>query len=315
MGGSDIVTNYYDENLADGVTYYYRLRAINANAEMLTPLSRVISGTARLDPVEPFGTIDICGTQSKTDRKNLAIKLSSPSDGYYRISDKQLTPSDSWIPLNLNSPGSIINYTVTDPLINDQDTIEIYYEFKSASGVLSRSYHKEIKLDLSSDNDSDGIIDSLDADDDNDGISDVDELFTYGSNQYLKDSDFDGYRDSVELSDNTDLLDSDSKTDKDGDGYDYLLEQYYSSSDQDASQIPNLGLEITIIDGYANVSFDTVNGVVYRIHEKSELLHRVRDWNVLSGPIAGDGTRQTHQVLGLSNEKFYGVSFDLAPDN
>jgi hypothetical protein len=315
MGGSVLVTNYYDENLADGVTYYYRLRATNNNSEMLTPLSRVISGTARLDPVEPFGTIDICGHQNKTDRKNLAIKLSSPSDGYYRISDKQLTSSDSWIPLNLNSPGSTINYTVTDPLINDQDTIKIYYAFKSASGVLSRSYHKEITLDLSSDNDLDGIVDSVDTDDDNDGILDLDELFTYGSNQYLKDSDFDGYRDAAEFSYGTDLLDSDSKPDHDGDGYDYMLEQYYNSSDQDANQIPDLGLEITINDGYAYVSFETVYGVVYRIHEKSELLHRVRDWNMLSGPIAGDGTRQTHQVLGLSDESFYGVSFDLAPDN
>ena len=180
---------------------------------------------------------------------------------------------------------------------------------------MSRSYHKEITLDLSSDNDLDGIIDSVDTDDDNDGISDLDELFTYGSSQYLRDSDSDGYRDAAEFSYGTDLLDSESKPDQDGDGYDYLLEQHYNSSDQDANQIPNLELEITIIDGYANVSFDTVVGVVYRIHEKSELLHRVRDWNILSGPIAGDGTRQTHQVLGLSDENFYGVSFDLAPNN
>ena len=315
MGGSDLVTNYYDENLADGVTYYYRLRAANANAEMLTPLSRVISGTARLDPVEPFGTIDICGHQNKTDRRDLAIKLSSPSDGYYRLSDKRLTPSDSWIPLNLNSPGSIINYTVTDPLINDQDTIKIYYEFKSASGVLSRSYHKEIILDLSSDNDLDGIVDSVDTDDDNDGVLDIEELFTYGSNQYLRDSDYDGYRDAAEFSYGTDLLDSESKPDRDGDGYDYMLEKYYNSSDQDANQVPDLGLEIIINDGYANVSFNTVSGVVYRIHERSDLLHRVRDWNRLSGLITGDGTRQTHQVLELSDENFYGVSFDLAPNN
>ncbi|MEC8190550.1 MAG: hypothetical protein VX033_05130, partial [Verrucomicrobiota bacterium] len=305
----------YDENLADGVTYYYRLRAANANAEMLTPLSRVISGTARLDPIEPFGTIDICGHQNRTDRRDLAIKLSSPSDGYYRLSDKRLTPSDSWIPLNLNSPGSIINYTVTDPLINDQDTIKIYYEFKSASGVLSRSYHKEITLDLSSDNDLDGIIDSIDTDDDNDGVLDIDELFTHGSNQYLRDSDYDGYRDAAEFSYGTDLLDPESKPDRDGDGYDYLLEKYYNSSDQDANQIPDLGLEIIIDDGYANVSFNTVSGVVYRIHERTDLLHRVRDWNRLSGLITGDGTRQTHQVLELSDENFYGVSFDLAPNN
>ena len=74
-------------------------------------------------------------------------------------------------------------------------------------------------------------------------------------------------------------------------------------------------MEIIINNGYANVSFDTVYGVTYRIHERSDLDHRVRDWNILSGPIAGDGTRQTHQVLELSNENFYGVSFELAPDN
>ena len=54
----------------------------------------------------------------------------------------------------------------------------------------------------------------------------------------------------------TDLLDSDSKPDHDGDGYDYMLEQYYNSSDQDANQIPDLELEITINDGYAYVSFE-----------------------------------------------------------
>lgn len=91
------------------------------------------------------------------------------------------------------------------------------------------------------------------------------------------------------------------------------IEDLLGSDLGDADSVPDINLSIVEAGQNVEISFDTVSGVLYRIHERSDLTSRVRDWNVLAGPFAGDNTRQTRPAPKLEDICFYGVSFELAP--
>ncbi len=60
-------------------------------------------------------------------------------------------------------------------------------------------------------------------------------------------------------------------------------------------------------------SANTTAGVTYRLHTRSELSSRVRDWQVVTEPVAGTGARET-VVLPVTYERdFFGVSYQLVP--
>lgn len=307
-----LVTSFYDEGLANLQIYYYKFRAISIDGSASTPFSREVSGVARTHPEEPFGSIVINSGRKKTDRLNLAVKLlPRGSATQFRLSDKPFLAADPWHPLP--AFGSIVPFTLTTPPLTNGTLATVYFEFRSPSGLVSRTYESTITLDFDGDNDGDGQPDGIDTDDDNDGVSDSDELFIHGCNPYSRDSDGDGYRDKEEIDAGTDPSDFDSTPDNDHDGYDNKLESLLASDPDDVTSIPNIHLGIEISAGQTHVSFTTVAGVIYRLHSRSDLTNRVRDWPVVNGPLGGTGVRRTVDAPLVEDTNFYGVSFELAP--
>jgi len=306
------VTSYYDKGLTNGKRYYYKFRALSIDGTAGTPFSREVSGIARHDPAEPFGSIVLNSAQDKSDRKKLAVKLLPRGNASeYRLAEGPFTGAEPWTALP--GFGKIVPFMLTDPALGDGDRADVYFEFRSADGQTSRTYHSNIILDFSGDNDGDGVADETDPDDDGDGIKDDDELFLHGTNPYSRDTDGDGYRDDEELELGTDPTHFDSKPDSDHDGFDDKLETRLGSDPGDPDVHPDIHLKIATIGNQSEVGFDTVAGVVYRVHSRTDLTSRVRDWPRVAGPFAGDDTRRI-LLLPLNVERnFYAVSFDLAP--
>ncbi len=307
-----LVTSYYDKGLTDGKRYYYKFRALGPDSSPGTPLSRVVSGVARHDPAEPFGSVVLNSAQEKSDRKKLAVKLLPRGNAtQYRLAEGPFTGADPWTVLP--GFGEIVPFTLTDPTLGDGDRATVYFQFRSSGGMVSRTYHVDIILDFSGDNDGDGQADETDPDDDGDGISDKDELFIHCTNPYSRDTDGDGYRDDEELAAGSDPADFDSTPDTDHDGFDDKLETLLGSDPGDPLDLPDIHLEIVTAAGQSDVSFDTVSGVIYRLHSRSDLTSRVRDWPVVAGPFYGNGARRTLVAPLAPDRNFYGVSFGLAP--
>jgi hypothetical protein len=53
--------------------------------------------------------------------------------------------------------------------------------------------------------------------------------------------------------------------------------------------------------------------VIYRLHSRSNLDSRIRDWPVVEGPLPGNGARRTVVAPLAPDLNFYGVSYELAP--
>ncbi len=314
MTGDDLVTAYYDEGLNPGTRYFYKFRAQSLDGQVGTPISRVVSGIARSEPAEPFGTIVLNSAQDRTDRLKLAVKLLHRGTGsQYRLSNQPFSGSEPWT--NLPPFGSIVSFTLPGTLSHG-DLGRVYFQFRSASGVTSRSYFRDITIDFSSNSDNDGPVDGTDTDDDNDGISDDDELFLYCTNPYSQDTDGDGYTDLEEINAGSDPTDFASLPDSDGDNYTDKLEQLFGSDPGSSESKPEFKVDVvpvTEANEFATISFDTVAGVVYRIHNRSNLQSRIRDWNKVLGPITGNGSRQTFTVPVDQDREFFAVSFELAP--
>lgn len=307
-----LVTSYYDKGLANMQPYYYKFRALSVDGSAATPFSREVTGVARTHPEEPFGSIVLNSAQEKTDRLQLAVRLLPRGSGtQYRLSDRPFAAGDPWHPLP--AFGTIVPFTLTTPTTHGS-IATVYFEFRSPSALVSRTYESVIRLDFTGDNDGDFLPDALDPDDDNDGVSDSDELFVYGSNPYSKDTDGDGYQDKDEINLGSDPTDFDSVPDADHDGYGNKLETLLASNPNDAASIPNIHLTIDISGGQTHVGFDTAAGVIYRLHSRSDLTNRVRDWPVVNGPLAGTGARRTVNAPIVEQRNFYGVSFELAPN-
>lgn len=307
-----LITSYYDEGLVDGERYYYKLRAMSIDGTAGTPFSRELSGVAYSDPAEPLGAIVINGGFGKSDRLRVAVKLLPQGNATeFRLAESPFRPTDTWRPLPRY--GTIVPMNLTTAGLGDGDSAKVYFEFRSPGGTSSRVNHVDILLDFSGNNDSDGLPNAADPDDDNDGVPDLEELFVYSTDPYSADTDGDGYSDSEEIARASAPRDSGSRPDTDGDGYDDRLEDLLGSDLGDAASVPDINLSIVEAGQNVEISFDTVSGVLYRIHERSDLTSRVRDWNVLAGPFAGDNTRQTRPAPKLEDISFYGVSFELAP--
>jgi len=314
MTGPDLITNYYDEKLTDGTRYYYKLRARSLDGQVGTPISRVISGIARHEPAEPFGAIVLNSGQERTDRRTLAVKLLHRGSGIsYRLANPAFDGSEPWVPLP--AFGSIVDFKLPATL-GHGDVGRVYFQFRSASNVTSRTYFSDIRIDFNGNADSSGGSDQVDPDDDNDGISDEDELFLYSTNPYAIDSDGDGYTDQEEVNNGTDPTDFASVLDTDGDGYTDKLEALLGSASNNAESIPDIDSLVvpdTEVAEFANVSFNTVPGVLYRIHNRNGLDSRIRDWNKIVSPINGDGTRKSFTLPVDLDREFFSVSYELAP--
>ena len=307
-----LVTSVHDEGLADKQIYYYKFRALSVDGSAATPFSREVSGVARTDPAEPFGSIVLNSGQEKTDRLQLAVKLLPEGNAKeYRLADRPFTAADPW--LALPAFGSIVPFTLTTPPLTHGTLATVYFQFRAAGGLESRTYHSAITLDFTGNNDGDALNDQLDPDDDNDGVSDFDELFNHGTNPYGKDTDGDGYSDQEELSMSSEPTEFDSTPDVDGDGYNDKLETILGANPNDPGNIPNLKLAVQNVGNQTQVSFDTKPGVIYRLHSRSKLDSRVRDWPVVEGPLPGNGARRTVVAPLAPDRNFYGVSYELAP--
>lgn len=307
-----LVTSTYDEGLSDKQIYFYKFRALSIDGSAATPFSREVSGVARTDPAEPFGSIVINSGQEKTDRLKLAIKLLPRGNAkQYRLSDQPFTSAVPW--LALPAIGTIVPFTLTTPPLTHGTLATVYFQFRSDGGLESRTYHSAITLDFNGNNDGDAQPDGTDADDDNDGVSDANELFLHFTNPYAKDTDGDGYRDSEEITAGTDPTAFDSTPDTDNDGFNNKLEILLASNPNNAASIPNIRLDIRVAGGQTEVSFDTVVGVRYRLHSRSDLTNRVRDWPVVNGPSPGNGLRRTVIAPLVEDRNFYSVSFELLP--
>ncbi|MFP6871896.1 MAG: VWA domain-containing protein [Verrucomicrobiales bacterium] len=307
-----LVTSFYDEGLQDGKRYFYKFRALSTDGSAATAFSREVSGVARHNPAEPFGTIVLNSKQRKTDRKELAVQLLSGGTAIeYRLSEAAFDGTEPWIALP--DFGSIVPFTLNDPSLTDGSLAKVYFQFRSAAGVESHMQYVTIILDSSSNNDGDVLPDGTDPDDDGDGISDHDELFVHWTNPYSRDSDGDGYQDNEELGAGSDPADFDSAPDSDDDGFNDKLENLLGSDPDNPLSLPDIGLEIVTNDTGSQVSFNTIAGITYRLHTRSDLTSRVRDWQVVADPVEGTGSRET-VVLPLANDRdFYAVSYQLAP--
>jgi hypothetical protein len=307
-----LVTHFYDEGLQDGKRYFYKLRALSTDGSAATALSREISGIARHHPEEPSGSIVLNSKQEKTDRKELAVQILQRSNAAeYRLAERPFDGTEPWIALP--DFGSIVPFTLTNAPIADGSFAKVYFQFRSATGVESNSEYVTIILDSNSDHDGDGLPDGTDPDDDGDGISDHDELFIHWTNPYSKDSDGDGYRDDEEIAGGYDPSDFDSVPDADDDGFNDKLENLLGSDPDNPLSMPDIGLDIVNNGNVSEVSFNTTAGVTYRLHTRSELSSRVRDWQVVADPIAGSGARETILVPVTRDRDFYGVSYQLIP--
>ena len=307
-----LVTSFYDEGLQDGKRYFFRLRALSTDGSAATALSREITGIARHNPEEPFGSIVLNSKQQTTDRKELAVQLLSGGTAIeYRLSEAAFDGTEPWIALP--DFGSIVPFTLNDPSLTDGSLAKVYFQFRSAAGVESHMQYVTIIFDSSSNNDGDVLPDGTDPDDDGDGISDHDELFVYWTNPYSRDSDGDGYQDNEELGAGSDPADFDSAPDSDDDGFNDKLESLLGSDPNNPLSLPDIGIDIVTNDTVSEISFNTTAGITYRLHTRSELTSRVRDWQVAADPIDGTGARET-VVLPLVNDRdFYGISYQLAP--
>ena len=305
-----LVNSVHDEDLSDGKRYFYKFRALSVDGEAATPISRQVSGIARSKPAEPHGSIVINSGQGKTDRKEVAVKILPRENAVeYRLSNTPFTGGEPWTPIP--EFGEIVPFSIDISGLNDGDHANIYFEFRSGVGIVSRSYYSSVTLALKEDHDGSDGDNSTDEDDDNDGVSDNDELFKFCTNPFSRDSDGDGYSDDEEVNFGTDPNDFDSVPDSDGDGFSDQLEDKLGSDKKDASSIPDIGLKISNNAEDTEVSFETVAGVVYRVHSRGDLTERVRDWPVVAGPMVGDGSREVINLPRVNDKKFYGVSFEL----
>jgi len=276
-----------------------------------TPFSREVSGVPRKDPAEPFGAIVLNSGQDKTDRLRVAVTLLPRGNASeYRLSTEAFEGPEPW--KALPAFGTVIPFGLPSSL-NHGDRGRVYFQFRSPAGVGSRPYPRDITIDFNGDHDGSGGSNRFDPDDDNDGISDIDELFVHGTDPFSVDTDGDGYSDQLELAEGSDPNDFSSVLDRDADGYSDTLETLHGADQSNANSTPNLNLDIVEVGNSAVVSFDTVAGVIYRVHNRADLKARVRDWNKLTGPIQGNGSRTSITVPVDPGRSFFGVSFELAP--
>jgi len=311
MEPGKLVTSHYDQGLTDGKRFYYKFRAMSIDGTAGTPFSREVSGVPRKDPAEPFGAIVLNSGQDKTDRLRVAVTLLPRGNASeYRLSTEAFEGPEPW--KALPAFGTVIPFGLPSSL-NHGDRGRVYFQFRSPAGVGSRPYPRDITIDFNGDHDGSGGSNRFDPDDDNDGISDIDELFVHGTDPFSVDTDGDGYSDQLELAEGSDPNDFSSVLDRDADGYSDTLETLHGADQSNANSTPNLNLDIVEVGNSAVVSFDTVAGVIYRVHNRADLKARVRDWNKLTGPIQGNGSRTSITVPVDPGRSFFGVSFELAP--
>jgi len=104
----------YDEGLVDGTKYYYRFQGVGASGEV-SRLSRIVSGTARLNPVPPQGFIFVNNNDDVTESADVLVHLYYSDDvTHYRIANQQIgdgfvpplipVPVDDEVPWTLDLP-------------------------------------------------------------------------------------------------------------------------------------------------------------------------------------------------------------------
>jgi hypothetical protein len=301
-----VITSYLDKGLTDGVRYYYQLQAIGVGGSK-TPFSRVLSGVARTNPLQPTGYIVINGGVAYTDTNRVHVRIvPGPGAKEYRLSQKPFTGMERYQAI---SPSS--TYTLTG--LSDGDTAVIYVQFRGDTGNESRVTDDTIKYRISLDNDKDGILDPQDPDDDNDGLSDLDEIFKYGTNPLLADTDGDGYSDADEIARGTDPLDATSfpSNDTDNDGFSDELEGRYGTDPRNSKSFPAIRLSMTVTTTGIRISIPSVTGVVYQFQTSSDLSAFPIHWSNNGVPLSGTGSPVSIELKPSLNQFFVRVSVQV----
>lgn len=299
------VTWHYDENLTDGVTYYYRLRAFAGNGAC-TAFTRMLSATAKLDPYPPGGSIVLNNHAPYTSSKTLVVGILGDHHAKeYRLSQSFDMAGAVWKPL---APST----TFTAPVVTNGHLI-VYAQFRSSSGNLSQVVDKVIRFIDTADHDGDGILDTTDPDDDNDGIGDTDELNLTGTDPLDSDSDDDGYGDGEEREAGSDPLNPFSTPDADRDGVSDRLETIYLTPPRDGKIRPNFGLAVTHATPGARIAFPTKPGVHYQLRTSSSLDRPTSSWSKFGPLFIGDGSVRTYDVPLDQPTRFVRLQVTLPP--
>ncbi|HOX04476.1 MAG TPA: VWA domain-containing protein [Candidatus Paceibacterota bacterium] len=278
------INSYYDEGLADGTRYYYRLRALGLSGSA-TPFSRVITAVAKADPYVPGGHILINQGARYTDRLNVRVDLIADSlVKEYRLSQQPFTGAEPYLAIVPRT-----NFVFSG--LSSGDVGIIYVQFRSASGNESDVTDDTILYRTTGDADRDGTVDGVDTDDDNDGLLDATEIFQHGTNPFTQDTDRDGWRDPVEIQAGSDPLDPMSvpSGDGDADGYPNDLEQRYGADASDALDYPDLRFAIQHGAGAVEVLLPTRVGVAYQLQYAEALAGPSTAWMNLGAAIPGTG--------------------------
>jgi len=229
------LNEWYDEGLSDGVTYFYKLRALGVDGSQ-SAFSRLFSGVAKADHTEPAGMVILNNGATKTDDTDVVARLTySPDAKDFRVS------------LDPGFPGASAAYQPVKPEfdisllpINPGETAIVYVQFRNGVGNESAPVDDTIEYRPFDDSDNDGELDVDDADNDDDGLKDSDEIRIYGTDPYDADSDGDGFGDGVEVEAGSNPLDSTSvpQGDLDGDGVGNNLEAKYRTDLNDKTDFP-----------------------------------------------------------------------------
>lgn len=130
-----IVNSYFDEGLADGVRYYYRLQAEGTSGAR-TPFSRLLTAVAKADPYAPTGHIQINRGVRRSDRLKGRVDLVTDGSAVeYRLSQTPFTGAEPYLPI-------VPHQDITLTGVSDGQTAVLYVQFRGparAAAGLGRS--------------------------------------------------------------------------------------------------------------------------------------------------------------------------------
>ncbi len=185
---------YYDEGLTDGDVWHYSFQGVTS-AGAVTPLSRLVHGTARLHPVPPIGNVMINNGNETTDSLDVLLRLRASDDvAFYRIGTNRFSGSEPWLAYTNEYVACTLAAPVATP-----GQVQVYAQYLNVWSNSSESSGASILYDPLGDADGDLAANNADPDGDDDGLADGDEVFTYHTDPFNADTDGDGLDDGVEI--------------------------------------------------------------------------------------------------------------------
>ncbi|GAB4284870.1 MAG: hypothetical protein Kow0092_39160 [Deferrisomatales bacterium] len=190
---------YYDQDVENGQTYFYRLQAAGCGG-VLSTLSPMFSGTPKADPWIPKGWIKINGGALSTPRPGVLLQLDQdPENVEVLLANECNFEKSQW----MRNPGETQWVLSPDPKAGRKVVCAI---FRDEAGNESDVYRDDILLDPDGDRDDDGVPDEQDncpdtrnrdqADRDRDGVGDACDNCPDVPNKDQRDRDHDGVGDA-----------------------------------------------------------------------------------------------------------------------